>query len=64
MSDANAIEPCQAQATFMCETVATVRRLRPAAMLSGSTTPATYVPMCLPCYEHLADAYVKEVHAR
>jgi len=55
--------PCEAQATFMC-TGAGMLRLNPLAMLPASETPNAYVPICQPCYDRLADAYVSAVHVQ
>jgi hypothetical protein len=63
LPDPTVTGPCQVQATFMCTTEAAGERLNPLAMLPGSTVPAEYVPMCQPCYDHLADAYVTALHS-
>jgi hypothetical protein len=55
--------PCQAQATFMC-TGAGMLRLNPLAMLPASEVPNAYVPICPPCYDHLADQYVSGVRVQ
>lgn len=54
--------PCEAQVTFMC-TEAGWLRLNPLAMLPGERSEFEYVQMCQPCYDHLADEYVRKVHA-
>jgi hypothetical protein len=54
--------PCEAQATFMCTGIGTPR-LNPLAMLPDHLVEFDYVPTCQPCYDHLADQYVAEVHA-
>ena len=59
--------PCQAEATFMCTGEAAGERLIPQSMLPTEDRPRTgpiYQPMCQPCYDHLADAYVATVHGR
>jgi hypothetical protein len=63
LPDPTVTDPCQAQATFMCTGQAAGERLNPLAMLPGSRVPNGYVPMCQPCYDHLADSYVAQVHA-
>lgn len=63
LPDPTVTGPCQAQATFMCTTQAAGERLDPRAMLPGSTVSADYVPMCTPCYDHLADAFVSALHS-
>jgi hypothetical protein len=54
--------PCQAQSTFMCTGEAAGEHLNPLAMLPGSAVRPHYVPMCQPCYEHLADTFARERH--
>lgn len=63
LPDPTVTGPCQAQATFMCTGEAYGEHLNPLAMLPGSTVSADYVPMCLPCKDHLSDAYVTARHS-
>lgn len=63
LPDPTVTGPCQAQATFMCTGEAAGERLDPRAMLPDSEVSAEYVPMCQPCYDHLADGYVMAVHS-
>lgn len=63
LPDPTVTGPCQAQATFMCTGQAAGERLIPTSMLPDSLIKGPlYAPMCLPCYEHLADAYVTTLH--
>lgn len=65
LPDPTVAGPCQAQATFMCTGNAAGERLDPMSMLPTAERPLTgprYVPMCQPCYEHLSDQYVTELH--
>lgn len=63
LPDPTVTGPCQVQATFMCTGQAAGERLIPTSMLPDSLIKGPlYAPMCLPCYEHLADAYIAETH--
>lgn len=65
LPDPTATGPCQVQATFLCTQEAAGERLIPTSMLPDSLIPGPlYAPMCLPCYEHLADAYLTALHKR
>lgn len=63
LPDPTVTGPCQVQATFMCTGEAAGQRLIPTSMLPDSPIKGPlYAPMCLACYEHLADAYLTTLH--
>lgn len=63
LPDPTVTGPCQMQATFMCTAEAVGEHLIPQSMLPDSLIPGPiYALMCLPCKEHLSDAYITELH--
>jgi len=61
--DPNVSGPCQVQASPWCEQVGTLR-LNPTDMLDNEATTVNYVTMCLKCFNHQSDLFIKEVHGR